>query len=151
LTRPTCPIPGRFLAALRGPRPVYGEMAGFRSQLDQNGDLMREIRICGLAAILSGALAAAACSDGALGSPSGPSPLNAAPETTAATPVIDRSTVVGSAAADWAVNSGWNVTAEGQMVEGSAVITAVDGACPNLVITVRGVPVTINSGTMFGS
>src|SRR4029450_2245778 len=36
------------------------------------------------------------------------------------------------------------------MVEGSDVISAVSGTCPDREITVRGVPVTVNSGTMFG-
>ena len=36
------------------------------------------------------------------------------------------------------------------MVEGSDVATAVTGTCPDRVITVRGVPVIVNSGTMFG-
>jgi hypothetical protein len=99
---------------------------------------MREIRIFGLTALLAGAFVATACSDGALRSPAGPSPLTAAPEAKVL------------AVTDWAVNSAWSTAADGLMVEGSDVITAVNGTCPDRVITVRGVPVTINSGTMFG-
>jgi len=111
---------------------------------------MREIRIFRLAVLLAGAAVAAACGDGALHSPVGPSALATPPEATAA-PAVDRSAVVSvGATAEWAVNSGWSTAADGLMVEGSDVITAVSGTCPDRVITVRGVPVTINSGTMFG-
>ena len=112
---------------------------------------MRKIRISGLCAVIAAALVGAACSDGALRSPAGPSPLTVVSEATAAAPTVDRSAVVDQdAAADWAVNSGWTTAADGLMVEGSDVVTAVNGTCPDHVITVRGVPVTINSGTLFG-
>jgi hypothetical protein len=41
--------------------------------------------------------------------------------------------------------------ADGLLVEGSDVITAVSGTCPDRTVTVRGVPVLLNSGTMFGA
>jgi hypothetical protein len=114
---------------------------------------MRKIRISSLAAIVALALCAGACADGALRSPAGPSPLTAGPDATASAPSVDRSragVVDGDAAADWAVNTGWMTAADGLMVEGSDVISAVSGTCPDRVITVRGVPVSINSGTTFG-
>ena len=112
---------------------------------------MRKFRMSALPAVLAAAFLAGACSDGAMRSPAGPSPLTAAPEATAAAPAVDRTAVVDpAAAADWAVNRGWSTAADGLMVEGSDLATAITGTCPERVITVRGVPVVVNSGTMFG-
>jgi uncharacterized protein DUF5666 len=142
---------GQIPCSRNCPSCLPSKFRAIDNQLDQKGDLMREIRICCLGAVLTAALAATACSDGTLRSPAGPSSLTAAPEGTVAAPAVDRSSVVSAGvAADWAVNRGWSTAADGLMVEGSDVITAVDGNCPDRVITVRGVPVTINSGTMLG-
>jgi len=128
----------------------FEAIGAIHSQLDQKGDPMRKFRVSALLAFLAAAVASGACSDGALRSPAGPSPLTAASEATAAAPAVDRTAVVGPDAADWAVNRGWSTAADGLMVEGSDVATAVTGTCPDRVITVRGVPVVVNSGTMFG-
>ncbi len=50
--------------------------------------------------------------------------------------------------ASWAAASGWTTAANFE-VEGTDVITATSNQCPNLVITVRGIPVTLSSSTEF--
>jgi len=52
----------------------------------------------------------------------------------------------------WANGSGWSTTSSnGLEVEGTDVITSVAGVCPDVVLTVRGVPVTLNAATAFDS
>jgi hypothetical protein len=53
--------------------------------------------------------------------------------------------------AEWAAARGWATVADGLEVEGTDVMTSVTGVCPTVVITVRGVPVTVNSATVFAT
>jgi hypothetical protein len=123
--------------------------AAVHNQLDEKGDLMRQFRMFSLAVLVAAAALTAACADGNLRTLAGPSPLALAHEPTAAVPAsggpVDAAAVNG-----WVANTGWMTAAAGSMVEGSAAITAVSGACPDRVVTMRGVPVLMNSGTAFG-
>ena len=104
------------------------------------------------------AFSVVACSDSpARLSPTAPTATSAAiagATTTAGPMVADRTQGYvrdRHAVAEWAAQSGWTM-ADGLVVEGTAVITAVSGGpCPNAVITLLGVPVAVNSGTTFGS
>ena len=55
----------------------------------------------------------------------------------------------------WAAGQpGWTTAADmvdALEVEGTGPITAVSGACPNVVLTIYGIPVTVNGGTTYGS
>jgi hypothetical protein len=52
----------------------------------------------------------------------------------------------------WTNGSGWSTTSSNALeVEGTDVITSVAGVCPDVVLTVRGVPVTLNAATAFDS
>jgi hypothetical protein len=87
------------------------------------------------------------------------SPTSATPLTSAA--VIAEETSLSSAdgaraqsagvVAEWAANHGWAMLTDGLEVEGADVMTSVTGVCPTVVITVRGVPVTVNSATVFAT
>ena len=58
-------------------------------------------------------------------------------------------TTSAAAVRDWAARTGWSATADGLAVEGTDVITALSGSCPDLTITVRGVPVEVTGSTIF--
>ena len=54
-----------------------------------------------------------------------------------------------SETAVWASAHGWRATANGIVVEATESITNVSGVCPDAVITVRGVPVSLTGATTF--
>lgn len=110
---------------------------------------MRKIRYSCVASLILGALASFACSEGPSSvSPVAPSLSNIAPQSPSSQP----SSTLAAAAARWKSLGGSVVAAaDGLVVDGTDVITAVTGSCPNLVITIRGTPVTVNSSTVFGS
>ncbi|MEW6323052.1 MAG: DUF5666 domain-containing protein [Acidobacteriota bacterium] len=126
---------------------------------------MRQTRDLSGRFLLLAALGAAACSGTAtVQSPTAPSPLatapaaglaapSTAPDNTASGPSsVHRTAAVTDAAAvaAWATSEGWAMAA-GLAIEGTDVVTAISGACPSIVLTVRGVPVTVNAATTFGS
>jgi hypothetical protein len=49
----------------------------------------------------------------------------------------------------WAARQGWAVAGDSLEVEGTDVITAVSGVCPDRTLIIRGVPVTLNGSTAF--
>jgi Domain of unknown function (DUF5666) len=119
---------------------------------------MKDLHIA--AGVLTALALTTSCSDRTVpASPTGPTPILAqlssarggADSVTAAE--VDR---IGGRADEatvrtWANGSGWSTTNDGLEVEGTDVITSVTGVCPNVVLTVRGVPVTLNAATVFDS
>lgn len=97
------------------------------------------------------AVLASSCSEGVSRlSPSGPSNITAVSATKAGGDTIVRPSNAGDeATAEWATQHGWSTAADGLVVEGTDVITAVTGVCPSPTITVRGVPVAITATTTF--
>lgn len=53
--------------------------------------------------------------------------------------------------ASWTSQNRLRSSAEGLAVEATDVITALTGTCPNVAITVRDAPVTVNTTTVFGT
>lgn len=108
-----------------------------------------------LAVLVLVALGSAACTDGARRSPTSPSAAAQASAVADASGVtIDKtSNVVRDAEIinDWAGQHGWQTLDVGFEVEGTDIVTAVTGTCPNVVMTIRGVPVTVNSATTFAA
>jgi len=113
---------------------------------------MRKTRLSWLAVLGATAVVASACADSSVRSPLAPSAVPVAAQGVGATPdARTRTSVVDPDAIEsWARFTGFMTAASGLMVEGSDVISAVSGDCPDRTITVRGVPVMLNSGTTFG-
>lgn len=100
---------------------------------------------------------AGGCSEGVTRlSPSGPTPAAVMPSS-ALGAFADRSSPAWASPNDagavvtWAATHGWAVAADGLLVEGTDLIAAIDGTCPEATITVRGVPVSLTSTTSYAS
>ena len=108
-----------------------------------------------LAVLVLVALGSAACTEGARRSPTAPTSAGQATAVADGSGVtIDKTTNVVrdvEVITDWATQHGWQTLSEGFEVEGTDVVTAVTGTCPNVVMTIRGVPVTVNGSTTFGT
>jgi hypothetical protein len=104
-----------------------------------------------LLAILVVSVALSGCSGESRNPVTGPSPAESvvvAPPDAAAG---DRSrpTAGSRETAAWAAQHGWSTTSDGLAVEGTDVITAINGGCPGGTIVVRGVPVALAATTVF--
>ena len=80
--------------------------------------------------------------------------------TTSADAPSEKAAVADGVVSDPAVVSGWTAgkpgwtmagdTVDALEVEGTGPITAVSGGCPNVVLTIYGIPVTVTGGTIYG-
>ena len=109
------------------------------------------------ALVCAASLAAGACSENiARLSPSAPSPASSAfgiggVSSTSGISVADSGIVQDAdIVAKWAATVGWTAV-DGFEVEGTGVISAVTGTCPTIVITVAGVPVSVNGATSLAN
>lgn len=74
-----------------------------------------------------------------------------ASSTSTPSPIVDFSLRQGATRAAWVSQSRWRAASDGLAVNATDIITAVTGTCPTVVVTVRGVPVTVNASTVFGT
>ncbi len=105
-------------------------------------------RLSSLISLGLAALVAGACSESPLRSPVSPSAFTRPDDSATAAPATG-ARASRAATASWAVDTGWSTAADGVMVEGADAVSAVNGHCPDRVITVHGVPVLVNAATVF--
>lgn len=118
---------------------------------------MLKLRLSSRALLLSALVTTACAEDPTRLSLSGPSPVGtaaASPSGVNSSSGIDADLSGGAVQdpgviAEWAASRGWAAAADGLEVEGTDTITAVSGLCPAVVITVRGVPVTVTGSTAY--
>jgi hypothetical protein len=130
------------------------ESRSFSEVVFQKGDRMFRIRISCALALLCALTAACGESPARLSPTAASAIVTTVGNTTNSTAsVVDRTDGAvrdAETVSTWAAGRGWALV-DGLAVEGTAAISAITGTCPSVVITVLGVPVTVNSTTTYGT